>query len=220
MRHILLVIGVSLIQVAFAQRLELRTYLPIRNIQEDVHEWVDRDIISGYMMGYLWKEKSLKSPFLSLIDEADRYLLRVELSSTDGVYVTDITQHPFANFEDADGSIISLRCDPLTPIVALGQRRTTSNASPIIGSTWYSDSRGSTTGISAPPMNMITYTTVLSYVISDIEEFSNHQFVKVSLCDGAIEYDLREGGTKTVNKFNKQLQKAVKHVTKRHRKYS
>ena len=61
---------------------------------------------------------------------------------------------------------------------------------------------------------MGTYSTILSYVIPDIDEFARHQFVKVSMCDGAIEYDLREGGTRIVNKFNKNLQKAVKHVTK------
>ena len=158
MKHLLLVVGVLLTQVAFAQRFDLQTYNPVHDIQEEIKEWYDRDIIGGYMMGYLWKTKGFKKPFLSLIVEADRYLLRVELSSTDGVYVTGLSQHPFANFEAADGNIISLRCDTLTPVVALASARTISNASPIIGSTWYSDSRGSTAGISAPRKKMMRYT--------------------------------------------------------------
>lgn len=214
MKHLIVIISVLLAQTAFAQRFELQTYKPSKDIQNEVHEWDDRNICGGYSIGSLWKDSGLTKPYLSLIREADRYLLRVDLSSAGGVYVTGIDQHPFANFEDAEGNVMSLRCDPLTPVVALVSERTISGSSPIIGSTWYSDSRGSTTGISAPRIKMGTYTTILSYVIPDIEEFARHQFVKVSMCDGAIEYDLREGGTKIVNKFNKNLQKAVKHVTK------
>ena len=214
MKHLLVVICVLLAQTVFAQRFDLQMYKPDHAIQEEVNEWKGRDIWGGYMMGYLWQDKSIVRPFLSLIREADRYLLRVDMSSNDGVYVTDITQHQIAQFEDAEGNTVSLQCDPLTPVVVTGMGRTISNASPVIGSTWSSDSRGGTAGISAPRMNMVRYSTILSYVIPDLDEFSRHQFVKVSMCDGGIEYDLREGGSKVVKKFNKQLQKAVKHVAK------
>jgi len=214
MKQLFVIFCLLLAQTAFAQRFDLQMYKPDHAIQEEVNEWRNRDIWGGYMMGFLWQNKNLTRPFLSLIKEADRYLLRVEFSSMDGVYVTDIAQYPYANFEDTEGNVVTLQCDPLTPVVVTGMGRTISNASPIIGSTWYSASRGGTAGISAPRMNMVTYTTILSYVIPDLEEFSHHQFVKASMCDGGIEYDLREGGTKVVNKFNKQLQKAVKHVAK------
>ena len=214
MKHLFVIISMLLAQTAFAQRFELQTYRPSKDIQKEVHEWDDRNICGGYSIGRLWKDRSFKKPYLSLIREVDRYLLRVDLFSEGGVYLTDIDQHPYANFEDAEGNVVSLRCDPLTPVVAYVTERTTSSATPIIGSTWYSDSRGSITGISAPRLKMGTYTTTLSYVIPDIDEFARHQFVKVSMCNGAIEYDLRDGGTKIVNKFNKNLQKAVKHVTK------
>ena len=214
MKHLLVIISVLLAQTAFAQRFELQTYRPSKDIQNEIHEWDDRNICGWYSIGRLWKDRSFKKPYLSLIREMDRYLLRVELFSEAGIYLTDIYQHPCANFEDAEGNVVTLRCDPLTPVVYMVSERTMSSASPIIGSTWYSDSRGSTTGISAPRIKMGTYSTILSYVIPDIDEFARHQFVKVSMCDGAIEYDLRDGGTKIVNKFNKNLQKAVKHVTK------
>ena len=219
MRQILFIITTLYVQLAYAQRFELLTYAPRHDIQSEIHEWNGRDIIGGYMIGYLWKTKGINKPFLSLICEADRYLLRVDLSNTEGIYVTGITQHPFANFEDADGNIFSLHCDTLTPVVAMVSERTISSSSPIIGTTWYSDSRGSTTGISAPRIKMGTYTTILSYEIPDIEEFARHQFVKVSLCDGAIEYDLREGGPKVVDKFNTKLKKAQKHVVKLSKQY-
>ena len=211
MKHLLVIISVLLAQTAFAQRFELQTYKPSKDIQSEIHEWDDRYICDGYSIGSLWKDSGLTKPYLSLIREADRYLLRVELSSAGGVYVTGIDQHPFANFEDAEGNVMSLRCDPLTPVVAL--RFTGSGGVPIIGPASYSGNQRSTTGISAPA-KMGAYTTILSYVIPDIDEFARHQFVKVSMCNGAIEYDLRDGGTKVVNKFNKNFQKAVKHITK------
>ena len=211
MKHLLVIICVLMAQTAFAQRFELQTYKPSKDIQNEIHDWDDRYICGGYPIGNLWKNSGFKKPYLSLIREADRYLLRVDLCSAGGVYVTGIGRHPYAHFEDADGNVVSLLCDPLTPVVAM--RSVGSGSVPIIGPASYSGNQRSVTGISPLPRKG-EYTTILSYVISDIDEFACHQYVKVSMCDGAIEYDLREGGTKNVNKFNKKLQKAVKHVTK------
>ena len=211
MKYLLVVICVLFAHTTYAQRFDMRLYKPDHAIQEEVNEWKSRDIWGGYEIGNLWSDNRLTQPNLSLIREVDRYLLRVDLFSSEGVYVTDITQHPIAKFEDVEGNIISLRCDPLTPVVVMGTRG--SFGSPIIGSTWNSGSSGSTTG-NPLPIRRSTYMTTLSYVIPDLKDFSHHQFVKVSMCDGAIEYDLREGGTKIVNRFNKKLQKAVKHVAK------
>ena len=210
-KYILVFGGWLLVQTAFAQRFDMQLYKPDHAIQEEVNEWKDRDIWGGYDVGNLWSDKHLTQPSLSLIKEADRYLLRVDLFSSEGVYVTDIAQHPIAKFEDSEGNVISLLCDPLTPVVVTETRG--SFETPIIGSTWNSGSRGSTTG-NPLPTRRSTYITTLSYVIPNLNGFSRHQFVKVSMCDGAIEYDLREDGTKTVKKFNKRLQKAVKHVAK------
>ena len=210
-KYILVFWGCLLVQTAFAQRFDLQVYKPDHAIQEEVNEWYNRDIWGGYEIGNLWSDKRLTQPNLSLIREVDRYLLRVDLFSSKGVYVTDITQHPIAKFEDAEGRIVSLRCDSKTPVVVT--QTTGSFGPPIVGSTWNSGSSGSTTGNPLPERRP-TYMTILSYVIPDLNGFSHHQFVKVSMCDGAIEYDLREGGSKTVKKFNKRLQKAVKHVAK------
>jgi len=211
MKQLFVIFCLLLAQTAFAQRFDLQMYKPDHAIQEEVKEWQGRDIWGGYEIGNLWTDKRLTQPNLSLIREVDRYLLRVDLFSSKGVYVTDITQHPIAQFEDAEGNIVSLRCDPMTPVVVT--QTSESFGPPIVGSTWNSGSSGSATG-NPLPARRATYMTTLSYVIPDLDEFSHRQFVKVSMCDGGIEYDLREGGTKVVNKFNKRLQKAVRHVAK------
>ena len=55
MKHLIVIISVLLAQTAFAQRFELQTYKPSKDIQNEVHEWDDRNIIAQIQNGTVFQ---------------------------------------------------------------------------------------------------------------------------------------------------------------------
>lgn len=172
--------------------------------ESDLHD------IQSYPIGKLWKEDN--APYLDIMrDNADNYSMTLSFFSFDGFYTTD---QPTIILIDDSGGEIELGHSPI-----LG---TVYTANEIGGIGGIQDFRGhpNTDYLSVIHKTnylrntQIQFVTSMFFLIPDINAFANHKYVKLSFRGGELEYDLRDGGTKIVNKFNKNLQKAVKHVTK------
>ncbi|MBO4452047.1 MAG: hypothetical protein J5770_06480 [Bacteroidaceae bacterium] len=165
-----------------------------------------------YTFGKLWKGED--SPFLTLyrIGKSGDYELSLLFFNYDGFYVLD---QPTVILTDELGEETVLHQSPL---IAAGYHREEVGGIrkqlPIAGESRYDQLRPINVDTSLLLHTHFQYITDLYFSIPNIEEFAKHKYVKLSLSDGELEYDLREGSAKTVNKFNKKLQKAVKHVTK------
>ena len=154
------------------------------------------------------------SPTLTLyrIDKSGTYELSLLFFSFDGFYVLD---QPTVVLTDELGEETVLHQSPL---IAAGYHREEIGGIrkqlPIAGESGYDKLRPTNVDTSYLLHTHFHYITDLYFSIPNIEEFAKHKYVKLSLSDGELEYDLREDGTKAVNKFNKKMQKAVKHVAK------
>lgn len=179
--------------------------------QKLVDDSVFRDM-KYYTFGKLWKGDDSPTLTLYRIGKSGDYELSLLFFSFDGFYALD---QPVVTLTDELGEETILHLSPLFAAVyhreeVGGIRRQL----PIAGESGYDKLRPINVDTSILQHAHLQYITDLFFSIPNIEEFGKHKYVKLSLSDGELEYDLREGGTKIVNKFNKNLQKAVKHVTK------
>ena len=164
--------------------------------------------IKYYTIGKLWKGE--ETPTLTLCrDMEGNYNLSFLFSSYDGYYLLN---QPTLILTDELGEEIELSLSPNRLICYQ-----TLEVGGIGGIQEFRGNKHSDDEIYVHKTNYLRHTLIkylsdMYFSVSNINEFAKHKFVKLSLCDGKLEYDLREGGTKAVNKFNKKLRKAVKHV--------
>lgn len=165
-----------------------------------------------YTFGKLWKGDDSPTLTLYRLGKADDYELSLLFFSFDGFYVLD---QPVVVLTDELGEETVLHQSPL--IAAAYQREEVGGIRkqlPIGGDSGYDKLRLSNVNNFYLLHTHSHFISDIYFSIPNIEEFASHKYVKLSLSNGKLEYDPRESGTKAVNKFNKKLQKAVKHVTK------
>ena len=179
--------------------------------QKLVDDSIFRDM-KYYTFGKLWKGDDSPTLTLYRLGKSGDYELSLLFFSFDGFYVID---QPAVILTDELGEVTVLH---QSPFIAAGYRKEEIGGIrkqlPIAGESGYDKLRPTNVDTSYLLHTHFHYITDLYFSIPNIEEFAKHKYVKLSLSDGELEYDLREGGAKKVNKFNKNLQKAVKHVTK------
>lgn len=187
------------------QGIKYRTTIEVRD-----SDYLD---LKSYPIGKLWSEDG--SPFLTLYrkDKEDNYLLSLLFFSYDGFYVSD---QPTIILTDEFGEETKLRQSPVFGTVYQAQESGGIRNLPIHGPDYsqYDKHRPVNVDTSYLLHTQTYFSTDMFFSIPDIDEFADRKYVKLSFSGGGLNYDLREGGAKTINKFNKKLRKAVKHITK------
>ena len=179
--------------------------------QKLVDDSVFRDM-KYYTFGKLWKGDDSPTLTLYRIGKSGDYELSLLFCSFDGFYALD---KPVVTLTDELGEETVLHLSPL--FAAVYHREEVGGIRkqlPIAGESRYDKLSPINVDTSYLLHTQAYFVTDMFFLIPDINAFANHKYVKLSFRGGELEYDLREGGTKIVNKFNKNLQKAVKHVTK------